>query len=75
MTLDIEKAFDSVNLLFFITALEKYGVKEDFGKWIQILIQSQESLLLMEGKHQIISSLKELPIQAIQFQHIYLYLF
>ena len=27
MTLDIEKAFDSVNHLFFITALEKHGLK------------------------------------------------
>ena len=30
MTLDIEKAFDSVNDLFLITALETYGFKEDF---------------------------------------------
>ena len=32
-----------VNHLFLITALEKYGFKEDFIKWIQILIQNQES--------------------------------
>ena len=43
MTLDIEKAFVSVNNLFLITALEKYGFKGDFIKWIQILIQNQES--------------------------------
>ena len=28
-TLDIEIAFDSVNRLFLITTLEKYGFKED----------------------------------------------
>ena len=31
--------------------------------------------LLMEGQQQIISSLKEVLYKAIQFQHIYLYLF
>ena len=46
MALDIEKAFDSVNHLFLITALEKYGFKEDFIKWIQILIQNQESCVI-----------------------------
>ena len=43
MTLDIQKAFDLVNYIFLITALEKYGFKEDFIKWIQILIQNQKS--------------------------------
>ena len=32
MTLDIEKAFDSVNYLFSMTAIEKYGFKVDFIK-------------------------------------------
>ena len=38
MTMDIEKGFDSVNHLFLITVLEKYGFREDFIKWIQILL-------------------------------------
>ena len=49
MTLDIEKAFDSVNHLFLITAREKYGLKEDIIKWIQILIQNQESYVINGG--------------------------
>ena len=49
MTLDTEKAFDSVNHLLLITALEKYGFKEGFIKWIQILIQNQESCVINEG--------------------------
>ena len=40
MTLDIQKAFDSVSHLFLITALEKYDFKEDFIKWIQILLSN-----------------------------------
>ena len=38
-----------VNHLFLITALEKYGFKEDFIKWIQILIQNQESCVINEA--------------------------
>ena len=49
MALDIEKAFDSANHLFLITVLEKYGFKEDFIKWIQILIQNQESCAINGG--------------------------
>ena len=44
MTLDIEKAFDSPNHLFLITVLEKYGFKEDFIKWIKILIEQSRIL-------------------------------
>ena len=73
MTLDIEKAFDLVNHLFLITALENYGFKEDFIKWKQILIQNQESCVINGGQQHIISSLKVVPDEAIQFQHIYLY--
>ena len=49
MSLDIEKAFDSVNHLFLITALEKTDFKEGFIKWIQILIQNQESWVINGG--------------------------
>ena len=37
------KSFRLTDDLFLITALEKYGFKEDFIKWIQILMQNQES--------------------------------
>ena len=73
MTLDIEKAFDLVNHLFLITTLEKYGFKEDFIKWKQILIKKQESCVIDGGQQHIILSLKGVPDKAIQFQHIYLY--
>ena len=75
MTLNIEKAFDSVNHLFLITTLEKYGFKKDFIKLIQILIQSKESCIINGGTATNYSSLKEVLDKAIQFQHIYLYLF
>ena len=49
MIIDTKKAFDSVNHLFLTTTLEKFGFKEDFIKWIQILIQNQESCVINEG--------------------------
>ena len=49
MTLDVEKAFDTFNHLFLITGLEKYGFKDDFIKWIQILIKNQESCVINGG--------------------------
>ena len=49
MTLDTEKAFDSVYHLLLITALEKYGFKEDLIKWIQILIQNQKTCVINGG--------------------------
>ena len=49
MTLDTEKAFDLVSHLFLITALVMYSFKEDFIKWIQILIQNQESCVINGG--------------------------
>ena len=46
VTVDIEKAFDSINHCFLIKVLEKYGIEKDFIKWIKILIQNQESCII-----------------------------
>ena len=53
---DIEKAFDSVNHLFLIKTLNKHGFKEGFTRWIQILTQIKNVVLLMQEQKQIISS-------------------
>ena len=49
MTSDIEKTFDSVNHLFIIKLLEKFGFRDDLIKWIQILLQNQESCVINGG--------------------------
>ena len=46
MTVDIEKAFDSINHCFLIKVLEKYGFEKDFIKWIKILLQNEESCIV-----------------------------
>ena len=49
MTVDIGKAFDSINHCFLNKALEKYGFEKDFIKWIKILLQNQESYIVNGG--------------------------
>ena len=49
VTVYIQKAFDSVNHLFLITALKKFGFGETFIKWIQILLRNQESCIINGG--------------------------
>ena len=43
VTIDIEKAFDSVNHHFLIAILEKIGFGTEFIKRIKVLLNSQES--------------------------------
>ena len=49
MTVDIQKAFDSVNHLLLITALKNFGFGETLIKWIQILLRNQESCIIKGG--------------------------
>ena len=38
VTVDIEKAFDSVNLCFLLQILEKFGFGVDFVNWIETIL-------------------------------------
>ena len=50
LTVDIEKAFDSVNHLFLVSALEKYGFKNDFIRRTKLLLKKQESCTINGGQ-------------------------
>ena len=50
LTIDIEKAFDSVNHLFLISVLDKYGFGKEFIEWIKILLKNQESCVINGGR-------------------------
>ena len=50
MTVDIEKAFDSINHSFLICVLKKVGFGNEFRKWIQILVKKLESCVMNGGK-------------------------
>ena len=49
-TVDIENIFDSVNHLFLVSALEMYGFKNDFIRWIKLLLKNQESCIINGGQ-------------------------
>ena len=49
VTMDIEKAFDSLDHKFLIYALEKYGFGKNFILWVKILLRNQESCVLNGG--------------------------
>ena len=45
VTMDIEKAFDSLDQTFVISVLKKVGFSNNFVSWIEILISKQESCI------------------------------
>ena len=49
LTVDFEKAFDSLNHKFLIAVLKKYGFGEDFIDWIKILLRNHESCVINGG--------------------------
>ena len=46
MTIDFEKAFDSMNYAFLIAALKKYSFGDNFIEWTKILLNNQESCVI-----------------------------
>ena len=55
VTIDIEKAFDSVNHCFLLQILRKFGFGIDFVSWIKTVLKNQESCIINCGKQQSIS--------------------
>ena len=50
VTIDIEKAFDSVNHCFLFQILRKFGFGIDFVSWIKTILKNQESYITNCGK-------------------------
>ena len=87
MTVDIEKAFDSINHSFLMCLLKKIGFGNEFRKWIQILINGKTTpyFKLQRGTRQgdlfiialeaVFSLIKTNPdIEGLQFfNHTFLY--
>ena len=47
MTVDIEKAFDSLNHSFLLACVTKFGFGHDFIRWVKILLETQESCIII----------------------------
>ena len=50
VTMDIEKAFDSISHSFLISVLRKYGFGPSFISWIETILTKQESCVINGGK-------------------------
>ena len=50
VTVDVEKAFDSVNHCFLLQILRKFWFDIDFVSWIKTILNNQESCIINGGK-------------------------
>ena len=75
VTVDFQKAFDSVNHLFLITAVKKFGFGETFIRCIQILLINQKSCIINGGTTTKYFKLQKVTDKEAQFLLIYLFLF
>ena len=46
VTMDIERAFDSLDQDFLLFALKKFGLGENLIHWIKVLLKKQQSCLI-----------------------------
>ena len=49
VTIDIEKAFDSMDHVFLLAVLEKFGFGKSFIRWIEVILKNQESCVINGG--------------------------
>ena len=49
VTIDIEKALDSLNYSFLLACLKKIGFGHDFIRWVKIPLESPESFIINVG--------------------------
>ena len=50
VTVDIEKAFNSINHCSLLHILQKFGIHRDFVSWISTILDNQEFCIINGGK-------------------------
>ena len=73
VAMDIEKAFDSLDLDFLVLTLEKYGFGKDFILCVKILLRDQESCVITVVQLQNIFNLGEELVKVTEFKLFYLF--
>ena len=73
VTIDIEKAFDSLDHSFLLTTLKKFGFGTNFIDWIKIFLNEQESCVINGGVTTQYFKLEEGAQQVTQYQLLCLY--
>ena len=49
VTMDVEKAFDSLDHKFSVSVLTKFGFGQNFISWVEIVLKNQESCVINRG--------------------------
>ena len=49
VTMDVEKAFDSLDHKFLILVLQKFRFGQNFISWIKTILKNQESCVINDG--------------------------
>ena len=50
-TVDLQKAFDSIDHIFLLASLDKFGFGNNFKTWISILLNKNESCVSNGGRN------------------------
>ena len=49
VTIDIEKGFDSLDHIFILAVLKRFGFGKNFVSWVEALLNNQESCVIKGG--------------------------
>lgn len=71
LSLDAEKAFDKVEWPYLFMVLERFGYKNNFLRWIQILYSNPTAEILTKRTYQTIFQLKEDVVKDVPCHRFY----
>ena len=64
VTVDIEKALNSLSHSFLLVCLKKYGYRNNFINWVEMLLECQDSCIINGGNTPKYFKLQKGPLQG-----------